>query len=112
MLKIHVDEHPFFRREGDDLLLTLPVTVGEAYRGAKIAVPTLDGEVTLTVPARSKSGGRLRLRGKGVKTSAGSGDLIVLLQVRLPEGDDPAIEAAVTALDAHYAESPRAALKL
>jgi curved DNA-binding protein len=112
VLRIHVDEHPFLRREGDDLLLNLPLTVGEAYRGAKVTVPTLEGDVTLTVPARSKSGSKLRLRGKGVKTSSGAGDLIAVLQVRVPESEDPAVVEAIDVLEKHYADNPRVAIKL
>ena len=112
VIRIHVSDHPFFSRDGDDLLLTLPVTAAEAYRGAKVTVPTPEGDVTLSVPARSKSGAKLRLRGKGVKTSSGAGDLLVVLQIRLPEGDDAAIGEAVDALEKQYAGSPRAGIKL
>jgi curved DNA-binding protein len=112
VLKIHVEEHPFLRREGDDLALQLPVTVGEAYRGGKIAVPTLDGEVSLTLPRGSKNGAKLRLRGKGVARGDAVGDLIVTVQIRLPEGQSEELDRIVAELDAQYKESPRAALKL
>lgn len=111
VVKIHVEDHPFFRREDDNLLLALPVTVGEAYGGAKIAVPTLEGEVTLTVPKGAKSGAKLRLRGKGVKSGDRVGDLIVTLLVRLPDEDDEATKL-VQELEKKYRESPRAGIKL
>ncbi|HEX7481149.1 MAG TPA: J domain-containing protein [Polyangiales bacterium] len=113
VLKISVGEHPHFRRDGDDLLLNLPITVAEAYRGAKIAVPTLDGEVTLTVPKGAKGGAKLRLRGKGVpKGGQEAGDLIVTLQIRLPEGEDEAVDHLIGELEAKYASSPRSNIVL
>lgn len=112
VVKMHVEEHPCFRREGDDLLLNLPVTVGEAYGGAKIAVPTPEGEVTLTVPKGAASGAKLRLRGKGVKAGASVGDLIVTLLVRLPDATDDETAKLVAELDKKYGESPRAGIKL
>jgi DnaJ-class molecular chaperone len=112
VLKIHVESHPMLRREGDDLHMVVPVTVGEAYRGAKINVPTLEGEVSLTIPKGSRSGAKLRLRGKGVQKSEGAGDLIVTLQIRLPEVESDAVARAVDALDALYGDGPRSALRI
>ncbi len=113
VLKIQVEEHPQLRREGDDLLLNVPITIGEAYRGAKISVPTLDGEVTLTVPKNTKSGAKLRLRGKGApRAGQEAGDMIVTLQLRLPEVEDEAMERLVGELEAKYPANPRAKLVL
>jgi DnaJ-class molecular chaperone len=112
VLKIHVETHPVLRREGDDLHMIVPVTVGEAYRGAKINVPTLEGEVSLTIPKGARSGAKLRLRGKGVPKSEGSGDLIVTLQIRLPEVANEAADRAVEALDALYGDGPRSGLRI
>lgn len=112
VLKIHVDEHPFLRREGDDLHLVLPVTIGEAYRGAKIPVPTLEGDVSLALPRGAKSGAKLRLRGKGVPKSDGAGDLIVTVQIRLPEAQNAEVEEAIEKLDAQYDGSVRAGIKI
>lgn len=112
VLKIHVDSHPILRREGDDLHMVVPVTVGEAYRGAKINVPTLEGEVSLTIPKGARSGAKLRLRGKGVQKAEGSGDLIVTLQIRLPEVESEAADSAVEALDALYGDGPRSGLRI
>ena len=111
IVKIHIEDHPFLKREDDDLLLNLPITVGEAYKGAKIAVPTLEGDVSLTVPKRAKSGTKLRLRGKGVKSGDKAGDLIVTLLIRVPESDDEETDKLVSELDQKYAESPRAGIK-
>jgi curved DNA-binding protein len=112
VLKIHVEEHPFWKREADDLLLQLPVTVGEAYRGGKISVPTLDGEVSLTLPRGAKSGAKLRLRGKGVARGDSTGDMIVTVLIRVPDETSAEVERIVGELDAHYGEGPRAGLKL
>lgn len=112
VLKIHVEPHAVLRREGDDLHMMVPVTVGEAYRGAKVGVPTLDGEVSLSLPRGAKSGAKLRLRGKGVPRAEGAGDLIVTVQIRLPEVQSEAAEHAVQELENLYAESPRAGLKI
>jgi DnaJ-class molecular chaperone len=89
--RIRVRPHPFFRREGRDLYLDLPVGVSEATLGAKVQVPTLEGRVTLTIPAGSDSGSKLRLRGKGVPSPSGGapGDLYVVVQIRVPRDLPP-----------------------
>ncbi|MET0385207.1 MAG: J domain-containing protein [Polyangiales bacterium] len=112
VLKIHVEPHALLRREAEDLHLVVPVTVGEAYRGAKVSVPTLDGEVSLTVPRGAKSGAKLRLRGKGVPRGEGAGDMIVTIQVRLPEVENEAADQAIEELEKLYPASPRAGMKL
>jgi curved DNA-binding protein len=112
VLKIRVEEHPVFRRDGDDLLMNLPVTVGEAYFGAKVVVRTLGGEVSLTVPKGAKSGSKLRLRGKGVPKSDGAGDLIVTIMVRLPEKQSEEVEKSVRELEKQYEGDLRADLKV
>ena len=68
---VEVAPHPFFRREGRDLHLTLPVAVHEAALGARVDVPTLDGPVRLRIPPGTPSGQRLRMRGQGVPAAAG-----------------------------------------
>ena len=89
ILMIKVSQHPHFRRHGRNLELQLPVTLGEAVLGAKIDIPAPSGTITLSVPAGSSSGRRLRLKGQGVKQRDGSaGDLIVVLQIQLPESID------------------------
>ena len=89
LIDIHVAPHPFFRREGDDIHLDLPVTLGEAVLGGKVPVPTATGAVTMTIPANANTGQTLRLRGKGApRPGGGSGDQYVHLKVVLPEGGD------------------------
>ena len=89
--RVRVRAHRFFRREGRDLHLDLPISVGEATLGARVEVPTLDGRVTLTIPPGTDSGSRLRLRGKGVPSPSGAapGDLIVTTQIRVPRNLAP-----------------------
>jgi DnaJ-class molecular chaperone len=112
VLKVHVGEHPLLKRDGDDLLMQLPVTVGEAYFGGKVPVPTLDGEVSLALPRGAKSGAKLRLRGKGVPRGDGAGDLIVTVLIRLPEGQNEELDKIASQLETHYKENPRAGIKL
>jgi molecular chaperone DnaJ len=82
---VHADRHPVFGRRGKDLTVTVPVTFPEAALGAKVAVPTLNGPVTVKVPAGSKSGKTLRVRGRGVPASSGVGDLLVTVDVAVPD---------------------------
>ena len=86
-ITVHVEPHPRFRREGDDLHLVLPLAVHEAGLGAKIAVPTLDGPARLRVPPGTQSGQRFRLRERGVVSprSGRRGDLVVEVRLVLPK---------------------------
>lgn len=85
---IQIQPHPFFRRDGDDLRIDLPITLDEALAGAKIKAPTASGAVMLTVPAGASSGKVLRLKGKGMSRKDGSrGDQLFALQIVLPEAD-------------------------
>ncbi len=98
ILNVHVTPHPRFRREGDDLHLDLPVTPGEAFRGAKVKVPTAEGAVLVKLPARSQSGQAVRVKGKGVtRKNKAPGDLYVHLLVQLPTEDGA--ETAIDELD-------------
>ena len=87
LLRVRVAKHPRFRIRERDLLMTLPIAPWEAALGAKVNVETLDGQVTLKVPAGSPSGRQLRLRGKGLpeKSGQGRGDLLVELSIAVPE---------------------------
>jgi curved DNA-binding protein len=109
LLTIRVQPHPFFDRDGLDLYLDLPVTIGEAYRGAKVRVPTPDGPVTLSVPRHAQSGQVARLKGKGVKRKNESGDLFVRFLVRYPD-EGAAVEKAVEELEKHQTGDVRAGI--
>lgn len=112
VLQVAVEPHSHFRREGEHLHLDLPITPAEAYRGGKVNVPTLDGEVSLKIPAGSVRGGKLRLRGKGIRTKSSQGDLIVDLQIVLPPAGSEDVEGLVEQLESHFTQSPRSDLKL
>lgn len=96
LVTVKVTPHPWFRRDGDDIQLDLPVTLGEAVLGGKVRVPTIDGPVMLTVPKGANNGTRLRLKGKGLPGANGArGDQYVTLRIALPDTPDPALEAFV-----------------
>jgi len=85
---IQILPHPFFRQDGDNIRLDLPITLDEAIHGAKVKAPTVDGAVMLTVAPGSGSGKTLRLKGRGMTRKDGSrGDQLVTLQIDLPELD-------------------------
>ena len=83
---LHVKEHPFFAREGNDLHCVIPISFSQAALGAEIRVPTLDGEHALKVPEGTQSGTTMRIRGKGVPVlnGHGKGDLFVEVRVQTP----------------------------
>lgn len=88
LVTIHIQPHPFFLREGDNIRLDLPISLDEAVSGAKVKVPTVDGAVMLTVAPGSSSGKTLRLKGKGFTSKNGQrGDQLVTLEVSVPEDD-------------------------
>ncbi|MEW5685112.1 MAG: DnaJ C-terminal domain-containing protein [Pseudomonadota bacterium] len=93
-IEIAIATHPVFKREGESLVMDLPVTFYDAVLGGKVEAPTPDGAVMVTVPKGSNTGARLRLKGKGLADAKGGrGDLFARLVVVLPEPSDPAFEA-------------------
>jgi DnaJ-class molecular chaperone len=93
-IEIAIKPHAVFKREGDVLVMDVPVTVYDAVQGGKVEAPTPEGPVTLTVPKGSNSGARLRLKGRGLPDGAGGrGDLFARLVVTLPDQPDPKLEA-------------------
>src|SRR5262249_32139945 len=88
---IRAGEHPVFRRDGDDIYVTVPVAAWEAALGAKIDVPTIDGRSQLRIPPGTQSGQKLRLREKGVPSATkdgARGDQIVEVKIAVPEARD------------------------
>jgi len=87
IIVIEVGEHPYFRRDGEDVFLEAPVTPAEAALGAKIEAPTLAGRTTVTIPPGSSSGRKLRLKGKGVVSpkTGQTGDMYLVLKIVTPE---------------------------
>jgi curved DNA-binding protein len=112
ILEIHVEPHPYFRRDGDDLHLDLPVTVSEAYKGARVRAPTIDGAVTLKVPERTQSGNVVRLRGKGVaRKGKEPGDLYVHFMVHVPTQGGAELEQIIDRLAPFEDQDPRRDIK-
>lgn len=101
---MQVRPHPIFKRDGDSLHVDLPVTIGEAMNGAEVTVPTPTGPVELKIPAGTRSGRRLRLKGKGVpnlKTKT-PGDMFVTVRVQIPDTQDAEARKAASSLDRFY----------
>jgi DnaJ-class molecular chaperone len=92
LIEVHVAPHPLFRRDGDNVLLELPVSLAEAVLGARVSVPTVTGPVTMTIPKGSDTGRQLRLRGKGIQKKS-PGDEIVTLKVFVGPSSDPELAA-------------------
>jgi molecular chaperone DnaJ len=101
---VHVSDHGLFGRRGEDLTLTVPITFPEAVLGTTLTVPTLDGNVTLKVPAGTASGRTLRVRGRGVPGRGRSGDLLVTVEVAVPQRLSAEAERAVKTLDAELGD--------
>jgi len=112
VIECEVMPHPLLRREGLDLYMTVPVTLDEAYNGASIDIPTLDGPVRVKVPARSQGGSKLRLRGKGVKRKTETGDMVIVLDLRMPDKPDEALGEALRASASSYSTPVRKELML
>ena len=108
----NVDPHPFFRREGDDIEIKVPISVWEAALGAKIEVPTIDGRALLKIPQGTQSGQRFRLREKGVFNARSNkhGDQIVEVAVQAPKAQDERSRELLRELAGIHPEDPRADL--
>jgi molecular chaperone DnaJ len=104
---VHVSEHQLFGRKGDDLTLTVPITFAEAALGTTLTVPTLDGSVSLKVPAGTSGGRTLRVRGRGVPGKGKAGDLLVTLDVAVPVRLTPAQRKVIESLAEEMNEDPR-----
>jgi molecular chaperone DnaJ len=104
---VHVSDHQLFGRKGNDLTLTVPVSFPEAALGTTLTVPTLDGSVSLKVPAGTTSGRTLRVRGRGVPSKGRQGDLLVTVEVAVPAKLTPAQRTALESLATELDEDPR-----
>ena len=107
-LTLSIRPHPEFQREGDDIFLTLPITLDEAVLGGKVAAPTIDGTVNLTIPKGASSGQKLRLRGRGVN----GGDQQVELKIVMPSKPDDELTAFMENWRKANAYDPRAKMKM
>jgi len=93
LITVSIAPHPFFKVEGSDLRLDLPITLYEAVLGGKIRVPTLGSAVELSIPKNTSSGRTFRLKGKGLPKAGGNGDLFVTTRIMLPDGNNAELEA-------------------
>lgn len=109
LITVKVAKHPFFKVEGRDLRLELPVTIYEAVLGAKLQIPTLDGAVEMSIPPHSNGGRTMRLRGKGLpaRTGLAAGDLLVNLRIVMPDTPDHDLENEMRRLKADKPYDPR-----
>ena len=107
-LHIRLVPHPVFDVEGHNLLVTVPIAPWEAALGAKVTVPTLDGKIHLTVAPKSQSGQKLRVKGKGLMSKTGKGDLYAVLNVVMPDSCSPEAKVLWEKLAKTAAFDPRA----
>ena len=106
LIEVAVAPHPFLRRTGDDVTISLPVTLKEAVLGASVSVPTVKGHVKLTLPPGSGDGTRLRLRGRGIR----EGHQYVELNVAIPPADEPALAEFLSTWEPAQTFNPRAGM--
>jgi DnaJ-class molecular chaperone len=106
-----VQPHPYFRREGLDVYLDLPISLYEALRGTKVQVPTLDGPVTLTIPPGTSSGAKLRIKSRGIERGGEKGDQYVQTKVIVPKGLDAEDMTEIDKLEKKHPVDARADVK-
>jgi DnaJ-class molecular chaperone len=111
LITISIAPHPFFKVDGSDLRVELPITLYEAVLGAKVRAPTLGAAVDLSIPKNTSSGRTFRLKGKGLpKAGGGSGDLYFITRIMLPDGNDADLEALMQKWRADHPYNPRSDL--
>lgn len=109
-LKLQIIPHPYFRRDGNNLLMDLPLTISEAILGAEIEVPTLaEGNVTLKIPPGTSSGSKLRLKGKGImdRKTKERGDQLAVIKIVVPKSISPAAQTIAKQLASEIQHDPR-----
>ena len=111
-IQVSVEPHPYFTRDGRNLSVDVPITVAEAVAGAKVDVPTLDGLKSLTIPAGTSSGQKLRLRGQGLPASGDKpeGDLFVVAKVVVPKAVDDESRRLIQEFAERNPQNPRGGL--
>jgi DnaJ-class molecular chaperone len=111
LITVNIAPHPFFKIEGNDLRLDLPITLYEAVLGGKVRVPTLGSAVDLSIPKNTSSGRTFRLKGKGLPNQTGAtGDLLVTTRIMLPDGNDAELEALMRKWRDGHPYNPRSDL--
>lgn len=107
-IELTIRPHPIFRREGDNLVMDLPVSIPDAVLGGKVQAPTPDGAVNVSVPKGANTGASLRLKGRGLSDAKGKrGDLLARIVLMLPETVDPELEAFAEKWRAEHPYTPR-----
>jgi DnaJ-class molecular chaperone len=107
LITVSIAPHAFFKVDGSDLRVDLPITLYEAVLGGKIRVPTLGGAVELSIPKNTSSGRTFRLKGKGLPKPGGAGDLFVTTRIMLPDGNDAELEALMQKWRDEHHYNPR-----
>ena len=110
LIAVNIAPHPFFKVEGSDLRLDLPITLYEAVLGGKVRVPTLGSAVELSIPKNTSSGRTFRLKGKGLPGAGATGDLLVTTRIMLPNGNDAELEALMQKWRDAHPYNPRSDL--
>ena len=110
LITISIAPHPFFKVDGSDLRVDLPITLYEAVLGGKVRVPTLGGAVELSIPKNTSSGRTFRLKGKGLPKGESTGDLYVTTRIILPDGNDAELEALMQKWRDQHPYNPRSDL--
>ncbi|MEO6842831.1 MAG: DnaJ C-terminal domain-containing protein [Bradyrhizobium sp.] len=107
LITVSIAPHAFFKVDGNDLRVDLPITLYEAVLGGKIRVPTLGNAVELSIPKNTSSGRIFRLKGKGLPKAGTTGDLFVTTRIMLPDGNDAELEALMEKWRAGHPYNPR-----
>jgi DnaJ-class molecular chaperone len=108
LITINIAPHPFFKVDGSDIRLELPITLYEAVLGGRVRVPTLGSAVELSIPKNTSSGRTFRLKGKGLPKAGGAtGDLFVTTRIMLPDGNDAELEALMEKWRESHPYNPR-----
>src|SRR3954469_22695064 len=110
LITISIAPHPFFKVDGADLRVDLPITLYEAVLGGKVRVPTLGSAVELSIPKNTSSGRTFRLKGKGLPKAGATGDLFVTTRIILPDGNDSELEALMQKWRDGHPYNPRSEL--
>jgi curved DNA-binding protein len=103
-----VTPHPFFRRDGLDILLDVPISVWESMLGTKVDVPTMEGSVTLSIPPGTGSGAKMRIKGRGIERGNEKGDQFCVIKIIVPKGVGDEDKDTIRKLAEKYPLNPRA----
>ena len=110
LITVSIAAHPFFKVDGSDLRVELPITLYEAVLGGKVRVPTLGSAVELSIPKNTSSGRIFRLKGKGLPKAGTTGDLFVTTRIMLPDGNDAELESLMQKWRDAHPYNPRSDL--